>query len=149
MKRRNLRSTQMLSFWCINIVLVIKIEEEKKPNTASFSSTDMRTECTTGSAREVNVVRPSFLKSPQRPVSWTAHFNVSVCGLREGPDWPLYKARSVRNPPTFLQTHHLKAPSHTRNYPMLMLFSFSSLCRCKRSFFFHAICEVCLLHLYK
>lgn len=36
------------------------------------------------------------LKSLQRPVSWTAHFNASVSGLREG--WPLYEAHTVTHP---------------------------------------------------
>lgn len=61
----------------------------------------MWTECTTGSVCEVNGVRPFFKKkSLQRPVSRTAHFNVSVSGLQEGPDWPLYKARQEPAPPS-------------------------------------------------
>lgn len=111
----------MLSFLHINIVPFIRTREEKKLHAASFSSQDMWTERTTGSVCEVNGVRPSFLKRLQRPVSRTAHFNVSVSGLQEGQDWPLYKARSVKNPPTFPHTHRPKAPSHTLNYLRLML----------------------------
>lgn len=44
-------------------------------------SEGMRSRRATGSVCEVNSIRPPFLKSLQRPVSWTAHFNVSVSGL--------------------------------------------------------------------
>lgn len=62
-------------------------------------SKEMRCERATGSVCEVNSTRPQFLKSLQRPVSWTAHFNVSVSGLGEGLGWPLYKAHTVIHPP--------------------------------------------------
>lgn len=90
--------------------------------------------------------RPSFLKSLQRPVSRTAHFNVSVSGLQEGPDWPLYKARSVKNPPTFPQTHHPKAPSHALNYVMLQQVLSAGV---NFLLIFHSNFEIHLLHLYE
>lgn len=39
-----------------------------------------------GSVCEFSSAGPPALKSLQRPVSWTAHFNASVSGLGEG--WP-------------------------------------------------------------
>lgn len=86
---------------------------------SSSPSEGTRRERATGSVCEVNSIRPPFLKSLQRPVSWTAHFNVSVSGLGKKAWSGLFTRHTLScNPPTpSTSTTKLSVvrPPHTPN----------------------------------